>query len=313
MSQQDQQDWMDRQPTVERALTLAAAGSLECAGRSVRLLNRFCESRVVEGPVSLTENNDPVTGAYAPHPRDFAREVAEELADARNYCVWGLQLGVPGSRRLADALALIVEAFHELGSDEEELGLVEAVKIPIEYVGAADGCSAVEERGCWGMEGPEGPLTDGESFSCCLRGENDRGAALCEEDARLAADSYVEALGREMDHLAKAEAFADAGARSIEEDLDRLNEAARDLHSIDLLSGLTPLRRRPRVGERVRTALQPGDRKYGIHGQEGKVVDVDRERPRRANLMGEFTHKVRFDFDPKVEQWFTPDELVVLP
>ena len=66
---------MNRDLALERELVDIAA---RAAGLPIDLgLNEFAEYRAHPGPVRL--------------PRDFDREVAEELADARSYLVWAVQ------------------------------------------------------------------------------------------------------------------------------------------------------------------------------------------------------------------------------
>lgn len=94
---------MKRQLVIERGLTLAVAYGREDAARE---LTAFCEARIEAAPYPTMIVSDEV--------RSFDREVAEELADARNYLVWGMQRDGATPRRLA-ALALVVRAWEALG------------------------------------------------------------------------------------------------------------------------------------------------------------------------------------------------------
>lgn len=100
---------MDRDPALERQL-------LDLAARAAGLppdngLHDFADHRAHPGPVRL--------------PRDFDREVREEIADAANYVRWTIQESYPaflaGDAAAGDAyerhmrvLVKLTEAWHEL-------------------------------------------------------------------------------------------------------------------------------------------------------------------------------------------------------
>lgn len=103
---------MNRQPALERELVSTACCAAGLQGD--RGLNEFADSRAHPGPVRL--------------PRDFDREVAEELADARNYLVWGIAeiyqaflagepLALDVYERRMRCLSALVVAWHELHRD----------------------------------------------------------------------------------------------------------------------------------------------------------------------------------------------------
>lgn len=100
---------MDRDPALERHLVDIAARSAGLPGDGGVLA--YSATRALPGPVVL--------------PRDFDREIREEIADAVNYACWALQevwarvlAGDPdvmdGYERHMRTLAALVVAWHAL-------------------------------------------------------------------------------------------------------------------------------------------------------------------------------------------------------
>ena len=68
---------------VERELTLIAGQAAGVTEATVLSLDQYAEQRAHDGPVRV-------------HDRDLLVELAEELADARNYAVWEARRTQPG-------------------------------------------------------------------------------------------------------------------------------------------------------------------------------------------------------------------------
>lgn len=105
---------MDRDPALDRHLLEVAARAAGTNGD--RGLGAFADSRAHPGPVILKT----VAG-----PRDFDREVREEIADGVNYCRWSVQeihaRVLAGDADVMDryerhmrTLSLLVAAWHAL-------------------------------------------------------------------------------------------------------------------------------------------------------------------------------------------------------
>lgn len=100
----------ERHVYLERTHTIAAGEAYGLDPEAVAGLISFAEDRALDGPVRLD--------------RDFVQEIAEEIADARNYCVWELIHNRDPEieavdERVMRAHALLAQAWAVLGYEPE--------------------------------------------------------------------------------------------------------------------------------------------------------------------------------------------------
>lgn len=106
----DPPEWYPPRPEVQRDLQFERSWTRQAGesarARTIEQLITFAEARAGDGPVRELAD------------RDFAREIREELADARNYLVWAARQEMANSEpdgemtaAIAQTLACVTQAF----------------------------------------------------------------------------------------------------------------------------------------------------------------------------------------------------------
>jgi len=104
-------EWVQRDPAHERHLTEIAAEAAGYQRHEVKIAGVVFESTPHEVPDGLSRfaHHRAHPGPVRVGDRDFLLEIAEELADARNYCCWLVQ------KLLPDVMAGDVAAAEDYG------------------------------------------------------------------------------------------------------------------------------------------------------------------------------------------------------